>query len=158
MSNGVRLAHPDDLTALMEIAAGFIGEANVPGTYDAQVTKTQLTFLLEQIWDQDDPDFDMKVYEENGKIGGVYIAHAAQEFMKEKWIYLGIFYVCKPFRSKHVAHSLVKSLIDFQKRKKGVALFVSSGAMISEANDRRFATLFKSHGFEMLGPLLMRRL
>ncbi len=143
----IRKAVDDDLYPIIEMARRFVDETNLSYTFSEEITKQTL-------WEGiNNEEAIFLVDDQDGVIAGAIMGYTGRDFCDEYSAYITKFYIEKEFRGLKASMNLIKA---FESETKGMLVFTSATAGISEKVEKMYVNLFKHAGYSVLGRVLVK--
>ena len=144
----IRPATPEDFVPLCNMARRFVGETNLPVTFDEELTRQTLWGAI------NDEGSILLVADHDGVLTGAIMGYMERDFCKEYSAYITKLYIEKEFRGLKVSMDLIRA---FEiETKEAVLLFTSATAGMGERVEKMYVHLFEHAGYSVLGRILVK--
>jgi GNAT superfamily N-acetyltransferase len=147
-----RLGSPGDIEFILDGAELMNAESDWGLSWSRDVGRHYLEWLIT------DPSADILLVERDGvPVGGAFVA-ASWEFHLQPLCYVCKFWVVKEHRRGDVSRTVVKDILEWASLKNCSHVFTTATAGLNRVEQMLFVRLFKSHGFDAVGPVLAAKL
>lgn len=147
-----RVADQNDIEFVLDGAEKMNAESSWGLAWSENAGRNYLTWMV------DNDTSDILLVERDGvPAAGAFVA-ASWEFHPQPLCYVCKFWVVQEHRRGDVSRVVVEDIIDWAQAHDCSHIFTTATAGLSPAEQMLFIRLFKSHGFENVGPVLATNL
>lgn len=145
-----RRAQAGDYEGLVDMARIFTEESGLPLTFNEEHARETLWASLHR------PEMDfIVVVDQDLVVAGTIIVYEAG-YYDEICAYVDKFFVHREFRGLAASDTLLQGVLTHAGERQAKLIFATATAGMGASIEKLYVRLFRRHGFEVLGRIIMR--